>query len=84
MAKVVVAYGGMSVAYQLQNLQEGCNVLVATPGRMMDLIGKGRIGLSKCKFLVLDEADRMLEMGFEGEVSRFLKIQALSRAGPFL
>lgn len=68
MAKVVVAYGGTSMRYQMETLQKGCNVLVATPGRLMDIVNQGRIGLTKCKFLVLDEADRMLDLGFEPEV----------------
>lgn len=65
---MVVAYGGMSMKYQMEKIQEGCNILVATPGRLLDIIKQGRIGLNRCKYLVLDEADRMLDMGFEAEV----------------
>ncbi|XP_076813427.1 putative ATP-dependent RNA helicase DDX4 [Clavelina lepadiformis] len=66
----VVAYGGTSVGYQLRELQRGCNVLIATPGRLMDFINKGKVGLDKVQYLILDEADRMLDMGFETEIRK--------------
>merc|ERR1712037_925758 len=61
MIKSVVAYGGTSVFYQASQLQRGCNILVATPGRLHDFVEKGRVSLSQCNYLVLDEADRMLD-----------------------
>lgn len=57
--KPVVIYGGAPVVNQLRELERGCDMLVATPGRLSDLIERGRVGLSNCRFLCLDEADRM-------------------------
>lgn len=60
----VCIYGGAEVREQLRNIERGCDLLVATPGRLVDLIERGRLGMENIKFLVLDEADRMLDMGF--------------------
>ena len=70
MVKSVVAYGGTSVNYQAVQLGKGCNILVATPGRLMDYVDKGRIAFSNLQYLVLDEADRMLDMGFMPDIQR--------------
>lgn len=64
----VVVYGGVSVPHQLRQVQNGCHLLVGTPGRLKDFIGKRKISLENLKYLVLDEADRMLDMGFMPEV----------------
>ncbi|WP_137168908.1 DEAD/DEAH box helicase [Marinomonas sp. FW-1] len=69
----VVAYGGASINVQLDALRKGCQVLVATPGRLLELIMKNLIDLSFLKTLVLDEADRMLDMGFIIDIQRILK-----------
>jgi ATP-dependent RNA helicase DDX3X len=61
----VVIYGGAEVREQLRQIERGCDLLVATPGRLVDLIERGRLGMENVSFLVLDEADRMLDMGFE-------------------
>ncbi|XP_046585574.1 probable ATP-dependent RNA helicase DDX4 isoform X6 [Haliotis rubra] len=61
----VVVYGGTSVGHQLREVERGAHIVVGTPGRLLDFIEKGKIGLGKVKFLILDEADRMLDMGFE-------------------
>ncbi|CAO3691015.1 unnamed protein product [Rhizopus stolonifer] len=58
-------YGGADTLGQLRQLERGCDVLAAAPGRLMDFIDRGKIGLGRVKYLVLDEADRMLDMGFE-------------------
>ena len=56
--------GGTNMADQIKKLEKGVDVLIATPGRLMDLFGRGKIMLNKCGLLVIDEADRMLDMGF--------------------
>src|SRR6185295_1828383 len=56
--------GGVQMGDQVKALQEGVDVLIATPGRLMDLFGRGKILLTGCNLLVIDEADRMLDMGF--------------------
>lgn len=79
MLKSGILYGGVDTRHQLNNLSRGCNILVATPGRLMDVLERGQISLEKVKYFVLDEADRMLSMGFEENVRTILssgKIQA--------
>jgi len=73
MIKSVVTYGGTSVNYQATQLTKGCNVLVSTPGRLLDYVEKGRISFSDLKFLVLDEADRMLDMGFMPDIQKCIE-----------
>ncbi|NXL87803.1 DDX4 helicase, partial [Alectura lathami] len=60
----VVVYGGTQTGHSIRQVMQGCNILCATPGRLLDIIEKEKIGLQKVKYLVLDEADRMLDMGF--------------------
>lgn len=69
----VVAYGGASINPQIDALNEGCDVLVATPGRLLELAIKGVIDLSTIETFILDEADRMLDMGFIVDIERVLK-----------
>lgn len=68
-----VIFGGVGQNPQVQALQRGVDVLVATPGRLLDLIGQGYIKLDRVEVLVLDEADRMLDMGFIHDVRRIIK-----------
>ncbi|KAI6651658.1 vasa A [Oopsacas minuta] len=68
----VVAYGGTSVAHQLSKVEKGCHILVGTPGRLIDFMNRGRVKLDQVKFLVLDEADRMLDMGFIPDVKKMV------------
>ncbi|MBB1487561.1 DEAD/DEAH box helicase [Oceanospirillum sediminis] len=70
---IVVAYGGASINPQIEALNKGCDVLVATPGRLLELVIKELIDLSHIETLVLDEADRMLDMGFITDINRILK-----------
>lgn len=63
-----VVYGGADVGSQIRDLDRGCHLLVATPGRLVDMLERGRVGLENCRYLVLDEADRMLDMGFEPQI----------------
>ncbi|XP_066195683.1 probable ATP-dependent RNA helicase DDX4 [Sylvia atricapilla] len=68
----VVAYGGTQIDYSIRQVKQGCNILCATPGRLLDIIGRGKIGLHCVKFLVLDEADRMLDMGFGADMKKLV------------
>lgn len=71
--RTVVAYGGVSVNPQLDAIAQGVDILVATPGRLMDLLSRGAVDLSQLAFFVLDEADRMLDMGFIDDIKRILR-----------
>lgn len=69
-----VVYGGVKINPQMMKLRRGVDLLVATPGRLIDLIGKNAVKLSCVEALVLDEADRMLDMGFADEIGQILKL----------
>lgn len=68
-----MVYGGADIGQQLRQIERGCDLLVATPGRLVDLIERARISLSQIRYLVLDEADRMLDMGFEPQIRRIVE-----------
>ncbi len=68
----VLVYGGVNQASQVRALQQGAHVLVATPGRMLDLMNQGYIHLEDLEIFVLDEADRMLDMGFLPDLKRII------------
>mmetsp|Transcript_106880 Transcript_106880/g.212234 ORF Transcript_106880/g.212234 Transcript_106880/m.212234 type:complete len:622 (+) Transcript_106880:118-1983(+) len=68
-----VVYGGADMRDQRRELFNGCDVLVATPGRLTDMFEKGYISLGLIQFLILDEADRMLDMGFEPQVRQIIE-----------
>lgn len=70
--RVVTVYGGSSYGPQLRALREGAQVVVGTPGRLMDLIDRGALDLSSVSTVVLDEADEMLRMGFVEDVEKIL------------
>jgi len=70
----VTVYGGVSKKNQVKALRRGVDVVVACPGRLLDLAGEGQIDLSHVEVLVLDEADRMFDMGFLPELRRILKM----------
>jgi ATP-dependent RNA helicase RhlE len=69
----VLVYGGVNQANQVRALNRGAHVLVATPGRLLDLMNQGHISLSQLEAFVLDEADRMLDMGFLPDIKRIIK-----------
>jgi ATP-dependent RNA helicase RhlE len=71
--KSTVIFGGVGIAPQRQALAHGVDVVVATPGRLLDLMGEGRVDLSHLEVFVLDEADRMLDMGFIQDVERIMR-----------
>lgn len=70
----VVVFGGVSQVPQVEALRRGVDVLVATPGRLLDLINQGFIHLKTLEYFVLDEADRMLDMGFIHDIKRILPL----------
>lgn len=70
--RAVAVYGGMSMQPQTKALRGGVDIVVATPGRFLDHMGRGNVDSSKLEVLVLDEADRMLDMGFAPDVNRIL------------
>ena len=69
-----VVFGGVGINPQIQKLRRGIDILVATPGRLLDLANQGEVDLSQIEFFVLDEADRMLDMGFIHDIRRVLKL----------
>lgn len=69
---VVAIYGGASISDQAKQIKRGAQIIVATPGRMKDMIGRGMIDISKIEYCVLDEADEMLNMGFYEDITEIL------------
>ncbi|XP_056088931.1 DEAD-box helicase 3 X-linked a isoform X1 [Rhinichthys klamathensis goyatoka] len=76
-----VVYGGADIGQQIRELERGCHLLVATPGRLVDMMERGKIGMDYCKYLVLDEADRMLDMGFEPQIRRIVEQDTMPPKG---
>lgn len=72
--KSTTIFGGVSINPQTDRLRRGVDVLVATPGRLLDHVGQGHLDLSTVNYFVLDEADRMLDMGFIHDIKRVLKL----------
>ncbi|XP_077294175.1 ATP-dependent RNA helicase Rm62 isoform X2 [Arctopsyche grandis] len=66
-------FGGAPKHKQAQELRQGVEILIATPGRLIDFLERGTISLSRCTYLVLDEADRMLDMGFEPQIRKIIE-----------
>jgi len=75
----VIAIGGANIRTQISDLRRGAAVLIATPGRLLDLTERGVVSLSTVEFLVLDEADRMLDMGFLPAIRRVLSLVPAKR-----
>ena len=70
---VVAVYGGTSIGLQIRDLKRGVQIIVATPGRLIDLIERKAINLEQIQYVVLDEADEMLNMGFQDDIEFILK-----------
>jgi ATP-dependent RNA helicase RhlE len=81
--KTAVIFGGVGQGAQVSALRKGVEILVATPGRLLDLIDQGHVVLSELEIFVLDEADRMLDMGFIHDVRRVLKVLPKQRQSLF-
>jgi ATP-dependent RNA helicase DeaD len=77
--KSVAIYGGQSMNRQLEALRQGAHVIVATPGRLMDHMGRGTVRLGQIRLVVLDEADQMLDIGFADDIRRILRHTPSSR-----
>jgi len=77
--RTTLVYGGVSEKPQIKALNAGTDILVATPGRLLDLMNQGYIGLKNVEFLVLDEADRMLDMGFIRDIKKIIAALPNSR-----
>jgi ATP-dependent RNA helicase RhlE len=77
--RCTVVYGGVRINPQIDRLRRGVDVLVATPGRLLDLAGQRYLKLSRIEFLVFDEADRMLDLGFSEEISEILDLVPVER-----
>jgi len=77
--RVVVLYGGLGPKTQIENLNKGVDIIVATPGRFMDLYLAGHIVTKTLQVLVLDEADKMMDMGFMPQINRLLEVVPVKR-----
>ena len=82
--RITPIYGGAGFEGQVKELKAGSQIIVATPGRMLDIILRNKADLSKIKWLVLDEADEMLNMGFEEEVRGIIESASTDRHLSFL
>lgn len=71
--RAVVVYGGQSIGLQFRELEKGVDIIVATPGRLVDMLDRSRVSLEMIQFLIFDEADRMLDMGFEPQIRQILE-----------
>jgi superfamily II DNA/RNA helicase len=84
LCKVTVVFGGVSINPQMMGLRGGTDILIATPGRLLDLIAHNALKLSHVQTLVLDEADKLLELGFQEELQAILKQLPTERQTLFL
>ncbi|KAL8136268.1 DEAD-box ATP-dependent RNA helicase 37-like [Apium graveolens] len=79
--RVVVVYGGAPINQQLRELERGVDILVATPGRLVDLLERAKVSLEMIRYLALDEADRMLDMGFEPQIRKIVQQMGMPPPG---
>lgn len=82
--KQTVVFGGVSQFSQVNQLKQGVDILIATPGRLLDLVNQGFIKLSGVEYFVLDEADRMLDMGFIHDIQKIIRLLPQKRQTIFL
>jgi ATP-dependent RNA helicase RhlE len=78
-----VVFGGVKQGPQVEKLRNGVEILVATPGRLLDLLNQGLLSLNAVEFFVLDEADRMLDMGFLADIKKIIKVIPAKRQSLF-
>jgi ATP-dependent RNA helicase DeaD len=71
--RILAVYGGTGMGTQLAQLREGCDLIVGTPGRVLDHLSRGTLKLESVRFVVLDESDRMLDIGFRPDIERILR-----------
>ena len=71
--RIVAVFGGVSIKPQVSNIAEGVDVLIATPGRLLDLLFNKHLSLEALSVLVFDEADRILDLGFKAEIDRIMQ-----------
>ncbi|KAL7671964.1 hypothetical protein ACOME3_006865 [Neoechinorhynchus agilis] len=76
--KTTMLYGGVATSHQYGQLRMGCHIVFATTGRLLDFVKRGFVEFSNCRYFVLDEADRMLDMGFEIDIADIAKIGKLA------
>jgi len=81
--QVLTVYGGQSIDRQLQQLRRGVHIVVGTPGRVIDMLDRGGLNLGQLRFMVLDEADEMLSMGFIDDVEKILRASPSDRQTAF-
>jgi ATP-dependent RNA helicase RhlE len=84
LCKITVVFGGVSINPQMMGLRGGTDILIATPGRLLDLLDHNALKLSQVQTLVLDEADKLLELGFQDELSQILAKLPYKRQNLFL
>ena len=71
--KNTCVYGGAPKGPQLRDIENGCEIVIATPGRLIDFLEMGKVDLKRTTYLVMDEADRMLDMGFEPQIRKIVE-----------
>lgn len=71
--KIVAAFGGVSINPQISNIMQGVDIIIATPGRLLDLCSNGHLSLQALSVLVFDEADRILDLGFKAEIDQIME-----------
>ena len=72
--RTAVVFGGVDIAPQIAALRQGCEILIATPGRLLDHVGQRTVSLAQTEIFVMDEADRMLDMGFLPDIQRIINL----------